>query len=169
MSPVLNAPDEGGTLSGFDTDDVLSGSSGKDVLYGNSGNDVLEGKKGDDYLDGGRGDDTYVWNPGDGNDTIYDYYDKNVLEIGPGVDPSKAVVSRDARNLYLTLSETGETITIKDWYRRERNRLAEIRFADGTVWSTQDVGKLPLILEAPESGGTVKEVEIGRASCRERV
>ena len=100
MSPVLNAPDEGGTLSGFDTDDVLSGSSGKDVLYGNSGNDVLEGKKGDDYLDGGRGDDTYVWNLGDGNDTIYDYYGRNMLELGEGVDPSKVTVSRDKRNLY---------------------------------------------------------------------
>ena len=55
------------------------------------------------------------------------------------MDPNKAVISRDARNLYLTLFETGETITLKDWYRRERNRLAEIRFADGTVWSTQDV------------------------------
>ena len=115
MSPVLHAPTEGGTLSGFDTDDVLSGSSGKDVLYGNSGNDVLEGKKGDDHLDGGRGDDTYVWNLRDGNDTIYDYYGRNMLELGEGVDPSKVTVSRDKRNLCLTISETGETITIKDW------------------------------------------------------
>ena len=66
-------------------------------------------------------------------------YGSNVLKFGAGVDPSKMTASRNDRDLLLTLSETGETIAVKDWYRRERNRLAEIRFADGTVWSTQDV------------------------------
>ena len=96
-------------------------------------------KKGDDYLEGGRGDDTYVWTPGDGNDTLYDYYGKNVLKIGAGVDPTKVKASRDGRNLYLTLPETGERLTLKDWYYGAAYRLSEIRFADGTVWSTQDV------------------------------
>ena len=105
----------------------------------NDGNDILEGKKGDDYLEGGQGGDTYVWTPGDGNDTLYDYYGKNVLKIGAGVDPTKVKASRDGRNLYLTLPETGERLTLKDWYYGAAYRLSEIRFADGTVWSTQDV------------------------------
>ena len=136
---VLRAPEAGGNLNGFGTNETLVGSANADSLYGNDGNDILEGKKGDDYLEGGRGDDTYVWTPGDGNDTLYDYYGKNVLKIGAGVDPTKVKASRDGRNLYLTLPETGERLTLKDWYYGAAYRLSEIRFADGTVWSTQDV------------------------------
>ena len=81
MSPVEEAPREGGRVSGSSGDDVLLGRSGNDTLYGNAGNDVLEGKKGDDYLEGGYGDDTYVWNVGDGNDTLYSYHGKDVLKL----------------------------------------------------------------------------------------
>ena len=43
-----------------------------------------------------------------------------------------------------------------NWYYHSSCRLSEIRFSDGTVWSTEDIGKLPLVLRAPETGGTVK-------------
>ena len=153
-------------MTGYDTDDTLVGSANADSLYGNAGNDVLEGKKGDDYLEGGRGDDTYVWTPGDGNDTLYDYYGKNVLKIGAGVDPTKVKASRDGRNLYLTLPKTDEHLTLKDWYYGAAYRLSEIRFADGTVWSTEDIGKLPVVLRAPEAGGTVNGFGMNKTVLR---
>jgi len=43
-----------------------------DHLYGGRGADVLQGNQGNDYLEGGSGNDTYVWNTGDGFDTILD-------------------------------------------------------------------------------------------------
>ena len=139
MSPVLRAPEGGGSVNGFGTDDTLIGSNKADFLYGQSGNDVLTGNKGDDYLEGGQGDDTYVWAPGDGNDTIYDGAGKNVLKIGEGVDPSKVEVSRDGYHLYLTFKDTGEKLTLQYWYSGASYRMSEIRFADGTTWSAEDV------------------------------
>ena len=53
--------------------DYLSGGGGDDVIYGESGNDIILGGAGDDQLHGGDGDDEFVFNLGDGNDTIFDF------------------------------------------------------------------------------------------------
>ena len=58
---------------GFDFVDGGAG-PGNDQLFGEAGNDILIGRKGVDYLAGGDGNDTYVFNRGDGADTIYDDY-----------------------------------------------------------------------------------------------
>ena len=59
-------------LHGYDGDDKLYGGSGVDKLYGGYGNDSLYGNSGNDVLEGGRGNDIYVFNKGDGQDTIFD-------------------------------------------------------------------------------------------------
>jgi Ca2+-binding RTX toxin-like protein len=51
---------------------ALIGGSIEDHLYGGDGDDALQGNHGNDYLEGGSGNDTYVWNTGDGFDTILD-------------------------------------------------------------------------------------------------
>ena len=58
------------TIDGGTGDDILTGSQGDDVLNSEDGNDVLIGGRGNDLLTGGAGNDTFVWNPGDGSDTI---------------------------------------------------------------------------------------------------
>gem|GEM_PF-2249576 len=58
-------------LAGFD---FIDGGTGWDHLYGEDGNDILRGGKGNDELQGGQGDDTYVFNRGDGADTVLDDY-----------------------------------------------------------------------------------------------
>lgn len=58
------------TLYGGAGYDVLAGGAGNDFLGGNAGNDILEGGKGNDELNGGEGNDLYLFNLGDGQDTI---------------------------------------------------------------------------------------------------
>jgi len=62
------------TIFGSDADETLVGGNiaAGDHLYGGGGADTLQGNQGNDYLEGGRGNDTYVWNTGDGFDTILD-------------------------------------------------------------------------------------------------
>jgi Ca2+-binding RTX toxin-like protein len=59
-------------IFGSDSDETLAGSNiaAGDHLYGGGGADTLQGNQGNDYLEGGNGNDTYVWNSGDGIDTI---------------------------------------------------------------------------------------------------
>ena len=61
-------------IFGSDADENLIGSdiAAGDRLYGGGGADTLLGNQGNDYLEGGSGNDTYVWNTGDGFDTILD-------------------------------------------------------------------------------------------------
>lgn len=59
-------------LYGGGGDDVISGGDGNDYLEGGKGNDTLEGGAGIDRLAGGADNDIYVYNSGDGRDTIID-------------------------------------------------------------------------------------------------
>ncbi|MCC6779372.1 MAG: M10 family metallopeptidase C-terminal domain-containing protein [Hyphomicrobiales bacterium] len=70
------------TLSGNAGNNVLFGNTGNDTLNGgggddqfaaNAGNDLLTGGTGNDLLTGGAGNDTFVFNLGDGLDTITDF------------------------------------------------------------------------------------------------
>ncbi|MCP3928904.1 MAG: hypothetical protein GY705_07375, partial [Bacteroidetes bacterium] len=76
-------------LSGDSGDDILSGDSGDDNLNGGNGNDILAGGTGDDTLAGQSGNDVYLFNRGDGNDSIETYWndqDSDTLSFGAGID-----------------------------------------------------------------------------------
>ncbi|HEY8236253.1 MAG TPA: hypothetical protein VIF85_06405, partial [Gaiellaceae bacterium] len=59
-----------GTLSGGNGDDTVAGGPGAETLLGGNGNDSIDGNKGNDVAFMGNGNDTFVWDPGDGSDTI---------------------------------------------------------------------------------------------------
>ncbi len=52
--------------------DHLHGNDGVNQLEGADGDDMLQGGEGKDTLAGGLGEDTYVYDSGDGTDTIFD-------------------------------------------------------------------------------------------------
>ena len=58
------------TLDGGDGNDKLAGGTGVEKLSGGPGNDTIDGNGGNDLALMGAGDDTFVWDPGDGSDTI---------------------------------------------------------------------------------------------------
>jgi len=66
--------------------DVEAGGGG-DTVTGGSGNDTLDGGTGNDSLTGGDGDDVFVYDPGDGADTITDF---NFGNSGPADDGNTA-------------------------------------------------------------------------------
>lgn len=51
----------------------VNGGDGCDVIFGRGGNDTLIGEAGNDILNGGEGNDVFIFNEGDGNDTIEDF------------------------------------------------------------------------------------------------
>jgi Ca2+-binding RTX toxin-like protein len=72
---------------------AMVGSDGDDVIAGlDDFDDVLSGGAGSDSLDGGTGKDTYVFNRGDGIDTITDApsdasgADSSIVVLGAGID-----------------------------------------------------------------------------------
>ncbi|MBZ9674045.1 beta strand repeat-containing protein [Mesorhizobium sp. ES1-3] len=62
-------------LNGGAGNDTLYGGAGNDVFIGMTGNDTIYAGTGNDYANGGDGDDQFVFQRGDGNDTIDDELD----------------------------------------------------------------------------------------------
>jgi Ca2+-binding RTX toxin-like protein len=134
---------------GQDGNDLLWGHEGGDALYGGAGDDVLVGGAGDDTLQGGAGSDTYLFSRGDGWDTI-DNGDASagrwdVLQFLDGIAPGDVYARRNAYNaLYLYILGSKEGITVGDFYASDGRALNEIRFADGTSWSPEQIKALVL-------------------------
>ena len=49
---------------------TIDGGDGNDIITGSHGNDTVIGGRGNDLAVLGDGNDTFVWNPGDGSDTV---------------------------------------------------------------------------------------------------
>lgn len=70
---VLTGNAAANTLAGGGGNDTLYGGAGNDILTASTGNDTLVGGAGNDYQNGEDGDDTYIFQRGDGSDTIEDF------------------------------------------------------------------------------------------------
>lgn len=107
-------------------------------MFGTDGDDVLEGGGGDDRLYGNRGNDTYRFGPGFGNDYIYnqdwDYGSLDVIEFTGGLVSSQFIVRRSGNNIILDAGD-GNTVTIWDFFNTASEKIDEVRFSDGVVWS----------------------------------
>ncbi len=104
------------TLLGGNGDDLLTGGSGPSVLIGWNGNDVLTGGigptrfyggSGNDLLKGSANDsDTYVFNRGDGIDTIQDRAQGgagNLIQFGAGITQGDLIFTPDQAAKRLTI------------------------------------------------------------------
>jgi VCBS repeat-containing protein len=163
---ILNALGGNDIVNGGDGDDILSGSAGADSLYGGDGNDTLAGGADTDTLVGNNGNDTYVFNRGDGQDTIYnndESYDAgsgqnvygagtDVVELGTGITTNDVILRRSGDDLILYLNGTGGTDQLRiyshfsgggassDFYA-----IDEIRFVNGTVWDVAEIESRTLL------------------------
>lgn len=134
--------------------DYVLGHGGNDNLSGNNGDDYMKGGTGDDQIDGGRGSDTYLFGRGDGWDTIVSQYDDTVgkidtLEFKSDITPedlefSLSDVSLAQTSLVIKVKGTEDGLTIQRFFydgevNSAYNPLQQIRFADGTIWSLDDI------------------------------
>ncbi|MEM7599268.1 MAG: hypothetical protein AAF382_16360, partial [Pseudomonadota bacterium] len=70
-------------------DDTLSGGNGVDSIDGGAGTDSIEGGFGNDLLTGGGDADEFIFNPGEGDDTITDFeLGVDVLQLNEGLSVS---------------------------------------------------------------------------------
>jgi len=92
-------------IFGGNDNDSIDGGLSSDHLYGSAGNDTLTGYGDNDYLEGGAGNDTYIYNPGDGFDTIIDtdgdgsiIVDDVTLTSGKQNGDNRVFIGTDANN-----------------------------------------------------------------------
>ncbi|MEH2396291.1 beta strand repeat-containing protein [Nostoc sp.] len=76
-------------IIGTKANDTLQGTNSDDTINGKAGNDTITAYEGKDTLTGGGGNDTFVFNIGDGTDTITDF-----SGVGKKINPTPAVIGK---------------------------------------------------------------------------
>ncbi len=136
---TINGDATANTLNGTTSADSINGLAGNDYLYGDSGNDTLTGGVDDDYLEGGEGADTYLFNLGDGNDSIYNHQtaaaaDKIVL--GTGIVLANIKLLKDGADLIITFTNSpNDSIRIQNQFSDSTYQLNTLQFSDATTLS----------------------------------
>ncbi|MGY4396686.1 Ca2+-binding RTX toxin-like protein [Sphingomonas sp. UYAg733] len=140
--PATITFDDGSSLTSNDIAALLApttGTSGNDTILGvASFSDTITGMGGDDDLSGALGNDTYVYNPGDGDDTIHDggtAYERDVVLLH-GIATSDVTVTRDGNDAVLSfgIPEQGSVRLVDQFLG---GNIERILFDNGERW-TQD-------------------------------
>ncbi|MEM5585778.1 calcium-binding protein [Roseibium sp. AS2] len=145
--------EESNTIYGFGdaAGDVIDAGAENDTVYGYGGADTIRGGLGNDYLDGGKSSDTYLYDLGDGNDTIFENYssgsaDKLLLGDGIHVDEIQVVRStQDFNDITLLFKNGGSVFLDQELWNISYAGVETIQFADGTVWNKSDLKTRSLI------------------------
>ena len=149
--------------TGEEGDDYLDGGEGDDILNGHGGEDILIGGAGTDALYGGDGVDTYVFNLGDGKDFVYEFGQtldqikiSNRFVFGDGVD--KSTVRLGTGSLKIGYGTQGDAVYIQNFRAQDVYAVQFIdtfEFADGTLWSYEDLINLGFDLEGSAGDDTI--------------
>ena len=162
-------------LVGLAGDDVINGHHGSDSLYGGAGNDTLHGGHGDDTFTGGTGNDvmngsyghdTYLFNLGDGIDTINEFRGHqytDVLSFGDGITVSDLWFTRAENNLRIDVLGTDDSVVINNWYSSTSYRLDSFSASDNSVLYTNQVDQLVAamaVFDPQSSGGALPTADV---------
>jgi Ca2+-binding RTX toxin-like protein len=137
-----------GTLSGDDYNHVSgSFSNYNDAQRAALGGNTYRGGTGNDQLRGTMGNDTYLFDLGDGNDTIVEeslgyggVTDK--LVFGSGIAAADISVTRVGNDLLLRHANGSDSVRVQGWYDTTSSlakKLERVEFADGSTWSASDI------------------------------
>ena len=126
------------SLAGYAGNDILDGRDQDDGLVGGVGDDTLNGGTGNDALYGGVGNDTYIYNLGDGNDTItesgLDSGDKIILGAGIAAGDISFFMGTDSFGVYSSYIRVGAAGQIS--LTLSGNEVVDtLQLADGTVFN----------------------------------
>ncbi len=113
------------------TRSYIGGTNNDDVLYGTSENDFIHGKKGNDIIiDNYISDDTYIFDLGDGKDTITDKGGNDIIKFGDGISQDDIILTKDNNDLLINIKDAEDQIRIKDWALSYDNQIETFKFRD---------------------------------------
>ena len=146
-------------LGGNSAANSIQGGAGNDSISGGAGNDSLDGGAGDDTLMGGTGNDTYIFNQGDGHDTIFEddstVGNVDTIRFGAGIAPADITFTRDGFDLILGIKNTSDQVTIQNWGAMWTCRIERFEFAEGTIWDSAQIQAQIPVLAGTENNDTL--------------
>ena len=141
--------------AGINTPHIIEGGNGNDNIKGNNYTKSINGGKGDDKLEGGDGDDIYIFDKGDGNDTIVDWQGNNIIKFTQGISKEDLLVKHDS-NGQICLSfknNIANSVTLTSM------NISSIEFANGDKLTHEEIKKL--FLTGDDTDNTIRGDYIG--------
>jgi Ca2+-binding RTX toxin-like protein len=128
---------------------TLTGNAGANRLEGGGGDDRLLGGAGNDFLQGGDGNDVYAFARGWGQDVIDDAGVEagslDAIEFAADIAPGDVTARFDGEDLLLRLLGSTDSIRVVGYFKTDgSNSVEQIRFADGTQWTPEQIKLLVL-------------------------
>lgn len=127
-------------------DDDLRGDAGDDSLYGGTGDDRIEGGAGDDLLYGDAGNDSFIFNRGDGNDTIDQSTaplgDRDVLGFSGGIANKNLWFQWSGNDIKISLLGSGAldgSVRLKDFAINSASQRANVTAVIAGNLATKDL------------------------------
>ena len=154
---ILDGGNGNDTLVGQGGNDTLYGGGGDDRIGGGDGNDTIYGGAGNDYLEGGGGDDTYIFNLGDGADTIYDTSGENKIKFKEGIGKENITFQRIANDLVLKYGEN-DTVRINNQFGG--GAIEQIALASGEYITASKINKIIEDLNAYASNNGMSNISM---------
>lgn len=124
-------------LHGTGYGESISGGAGDDIVYANGGNDTIYGGAGNDHLDGEVGNDTYLFNVGDGRDSIHDIHGNHHLVFGSGITLEDVTISSNPHDgsTILNIGNSGDAIVLAA--NATTNQLEDVTFTEDGITLTR--------------------------------
>jgi Ca2+-binding RTX toxin-like protein len=181
---VITHNGAGGTavLRGGDGNDAINFRSNNNTVEGGAGDDVLQmtsyditsnaayantitGGTGNDRMVSGNSADTYVFNRGDGVDTILDF-DRwlsgktDQVAFGTGIAQTDLSFSNNGNHLVIKVKDpvnplATDQVTIENWYSGDNYRIELFTFADGSSLTKAQISTMAATLTATEGADTL--------------
>lgn len=150
---TLEGNNENNTINGTNYNDILIGNGGNDTINAGNGNDRLLGGTGNDSLNGGSGDDTYLWNWGDGMDTISDTGNHDKISFGDGITYSDLKFRQEGGNLRITVKNNeNQGLLLNSFFSGLNYKIEDLYFQDGSIIHLSEI---PLTLHQLNTDETI--------------
>ncbi len=133
---VLTGGGGNDTLMGQSGDDSIDGGTGDDQIFGHSGNDTIDSGTGNDEVHGGEGDDTFIYNVGDGSDTIFDFNFGNTGALGDGDSTNNDFI--DLGQFYSSLTELRADFEDDGVLNQSNDGVDGADYSDNTRFNSSD-------------------------------
>lgn len=116
---------------------TVIGSDNSDLIVGNAGNNTYNAGKGNDYIqDWKGGNDTYIFNKGDGSDTIVDVGGEDTIKFGEGITLDNILLEDNYGDLFISIlpiHNQNSFINVSKHFKSKIRKIEHFEFADGTI------------------------------------
>ena len=141
------------TLDGGAGNDTITGGDGADLIIGGIGNDTVAGGRGNDTALLGDDDDTFVWNPGDGSDTVEGQAGTDTLNFNGSNASENIDISANGGRVRFNRDVAAVTMDLDDVERIDFQALGGADTITVNDLSGTDVQLVAIDLQASGGGG----------------